>query len=74
MSKNEKAVGAADESATAAPEPQMSLNEFCRRKSETVRRPELISGFEYTERVAGRTTGTGPEFEARYVTFLNKPV
>jgi hypothetical protein len=50
------------------------LNEFCARLSTTVKRPELISGFEHFERVNGRTEGTEAEFKARYNAFITKPV
>ena len=52
----------------------LSLTDFCIRLSETVRRPELIGAFEFTERQAGQTQGTEPEFRARFAAFSSKPV
>jgi hypothetical protein len=53
---------------------ELTLNEFCQRLSETVRRPELLSAFEYTERAADRIKGTVAEFEARFEQFRKTPV
>ncbi len=59
----------------AAPEPvRISLDEFCRRLSERVKRPELIGAFHSTEKAAGRLVGTSEEFAHRYEDFINKPV
>lgn len=51
----------------------LSLNEFCARLSETVRRPELISAFEYTERNAGRNRDTFAAYRERFDVFVNSP-
>lgn len=60
---------------TAAVEPdQLTLTEFCIRLSEKVRRPELISGFEYSERASGKIKDTAEAFQARFDAFLNTPV
>ena len=52
----------------------LSLVEFCTRLSATVRRPELISGFEFTERRAGRVKDTAEAFPARFEKFGKTPV
>lgn len=52
----------------------LTLTEFCARLSETVRRPELISAFEYTELAAGHLKDTAEAFQARFDTFVNTPV
>lgn len=62
--------------AKAAPEPAsepLSLNEFCMRLSSKDKRVELIGGFEYSERVAGRLSDTAENYAARYAQFLNQP-
>lgn len=60
--------------ATPESAPRMSLNDFCARLSETVRRPELIGGFEFTERTSGRVADTEAAFRSRFDAFLNKPI
>lgn len=52
----------------------VTLDEFCRRLSETVVRPELIGAFAYTERHAGHVRDTSENFASRYDAFINKPV
>lgn len=54
--------------------PEVSLDEFCTRLSETVKSPEMIGGFHYTERAAQRMRGTSEAFKARFDAFCNKPV
>ena len=54
--------------------PEVALDEFCGRLSETVRSPEVIGGFHYTERAAGRLRGTFEAYRARFDEFINKPV
>ena len=53
---------------------QITLTEFCVRLSETVRKPELIAGFEHVERRAGRLQDTDEAFRSRYDQFVNAPV
>lgn len=53
---------------------KLSLTEFCKRLSETVKRPELIGGFEASERLAGNRQDTEDAFRSRFETFINKPV
>lgn len=73
------------ESKTASPEPvetvqaapeavRLSLDDFCIRLSETVRRPTLIGGFNADQKAGGFLAGTEAEFRARYEEFVNKPV
>lgn len=52
----------------------LSLVEFCTRLSATVRRPELISAFEFSERRAGRVKDTAEAFQARFENFGKTPV
>jgi hypothetical protein len=59
---------------TAPQPPKISLTEFCQRLSETVSRPELIGGFEFVERRAGRLKDTEAEFRARFDAFINTSV
>lgn len=63
----------ADTAVAASPE-VLSLDDFCRILSETVKSPELIGGFHYTERAAGRLSGTSEAYKARFDEFINKPV
>lgn len=57
-----------------APVPvRISLNEYCTRLSETVKRPELIGAFHATEKAAGHLAGLPAEFEQRYNDFITKP-
>lgn len=55
-------------------DPTMTLDEFCARLSETVKRPELIGGFHFVERAAGRQRDTAASFQSRLGEFMNKPV
>lgn len=59
---------------TASAEVSLSLVDFCTRLSETVKRPELIGAFEFSERRADRVTGTDAEYRARFAEFANTPV
>lgn len=54
--------------------PKLSLTEFCTRLSETVKRPELIGAFEFTERRAGRNKATEAEYRSRFDAFVKTPV
>lgn len=62
------------EQIASAAAPKLSLTDFCTRLSETVKRPELIGAFEFTERKAQRIKATEAEFRARFDAFANKPV
>lgn len=53
--------------------PGMTVAEFCRRKSETLSRTELIAAFFSDESRAGRIKDTAEAFEARFQQFINKP-
>lgn len=72
MAKEDKSAAAAAEVVEVAP--QMSLDEFCARLSETVKSPELIGGFHFTERAASRPRGTFEAYKARFDEFVKKPV
>lgn len=70
---------AKDATPTPAPEavadvPQLTLTEFCTQLSQSVKSPELIAGFEYTEKAAGTIKDTSEAFKARFDTFVNTPV
>ena len=70
MAKTETAA----ETAPLPAEPELSLDEFCARLSETVKSPELIGAFHYTERVAGSPRSTFEAFKARFEAFRVQPV
>ena len=72
MSKTANTAGQAAE--PVAPQVSLTLSEFCLRLSESVRRPELISGFEYVERRAGRLKDTHEAFQGRFEQFVKTPV
>jgi len=77
MSKASQQQVAADEAAQDAGQAQplkLSLHEFCARLSMTVRRPELIGGFEHHERINGHLEDTEAGFQASFSSFRNKPV
>lgn len=58
----------------AADEPQeLTLAEYCVRKSQTDRRVELINGFHHDEKVNGRIKDTEHAFDSRFAAFINKP-
>lgn len=61
--------------ATAAPSataPVVSLDEFCARLSERVRKVPLISGFAADERSAGRLRNTEAAYQAAFDAFRNR--
>ncbi len=60
--------------ATGVQEPKLPLDEFCRRLSETVKRPELIGGFEFFERRAGRLKDTEVAYRGRFDVFVKTPI
>lgn len=60
--------------APVAEVPKLSLDEFCARLSETVKSPELIGAFHYSERAAGSPHATSEAFKARFEAFRNAPV
>jgi hypothetical protein len=83
MSENEDFTDRIDdvEPVAAAPEapvptevvPQLTLNDFCARKSETMARPELLGAFAHVERAAGRGRDSVAAFERRFADFINQP-
>lgn len=60
--------------APAADGVRLTLDAFCARLSETVKRPELIGAFHHSENASGHLVGDAAEFQARYDSFINKPV
>jgi len=69
-----KTTPVADRAADPSPVVQVTLTEFCTRLSEKVRRPELISAFEFVERRAGRVKDAPDAYQARFDAFLKTPV
>lgn len=72
MSKSSNIAAPVENAAPAAEE--LVLQEFCRRLSEKVRRPELIASFEYTELRAGHVKDSAEAYQARFDSFVNSPV
>lgn len=62
------------EAPAVAPEPQLSITDFCARLSETVTRPELIGAFAHVEQKAQRVSDTAANYRARFDAFINQPV
>lgn len=52
----------------------LSVNDFCTRLSETVRRPELIGAFAHVQQKQGIVSDTPEAFRARFDAFINQPV
>ncbi len=63
-----------EQATTTTQEQKLSLDEFCRRLSESVNRPELIGGFEFVERRAGRVKDTDAAYRQRFDLFVQTPV
>lgn len=63
-----------DAGTPVADEFPVSLDNFCSDLSQSDRRVELIGGFHYSERAAGRTKDTPSAFRARYVAFTTRAV
>lgn len=74
MAKTETAAEQAAPEVVAVATPEVSLDEFCSRLSETVRSPEMIAAFHHTERAAGRVRGTPEAYKASFDKFVNQPV
>lgn len=60
--------------APAAPEPKITLTEFCVRVSNKQNRPELLGGFEFVEKAAKRLKDTESAYQARFEAFERTPV
>lgn len=71
MTKNTAAAAPVE---TAGQPDELTLTEFCTRLSATVRRPELLAGFESTEKSTGRVKDTAEAFAERFNAFCKKPV
>lgn len=66
----------ADAKQTEAGTPEtfdLTLDEFCARLSAKDKRVELISGFHFTEKRAGRTKDSEAAYSARFSAFQNEP-
>jgi hypothetical protein len=59
--------------ALAVPDVKISISVFCARKSETVRRPELIGAFCAHSTAAGDVSDTEAGFNLKYDDFITKP-
>lgn len=66
----EKAPPVQDEAPTSF---ELTVTEFCARKSGADSRVELVSAFHADEARQGRVKGTEAEHEARFVAFANRP-
>jgi hypothetical protein len=66
--------GATGVGAPEALDTRVTVDDFCARKSETMRRAELLGGFAHSEQVHGTVMDTVEAFEARLTAFINKPV
>lgn len=74
MSKNtETAVQAPAETVAQPAEFALTLDEFCARLSGKDRRVEMIGGFHFAEKQAGRLKDTEAAFAARYAAFQTQP-
>lgn len=51
----------------------ITLDEYCLRRSIPDRRPELINGFHSAEKLAGVVKDSQAAFDARFQAFVNKP-
>lgn len=74
MATKAPAASTESEDAPQVPAAEITLTDFCSKQSETVRRPELLSGFHryMTKRKVERAT---PDAFAKAMTeFLNQPV
>lgn len=60
--------------ATAAESFDVSLDEFCVRRSTVDKRVELLAAFHAVERGAGRVKDSDAAYAARYAAFQNQPV
>ncbi len=62
------------EDPAAEVEQEITLDEFCMRKSRTDKRVEMLGAFHHVEVVAAHTKDTETAYAARYSAFINKPV
>lgn len=53
---------------------QVTLDEFCMRKSVSDKRVELLGAFHHVETKAGHMNDTETAYAQRYEAFVNKPV
>lgn len=52
----------------------ITLVEYCQRKSRSDKRVELLGGFHHSETAAGHAKDSEAAFEARFEAFIHKPV
>jgi hypothetical protein len=50
------------------------LHEYCLHLSTQDKRVEMISAFEFTQRMAGNVSNTVKAYDAAYAAFVNQPV
>ncbi len=74
MTKTTALANEAEQAAPVAEPNEITLTEFCVRLSVTVRRPELISAFEFTQRAAGVLKAAPEAYQARFEEFMKSPV
>lgn len=64
----------ADEPQVAPPrDPTVTLEDWCRDRSVSDTRVELLAAFHHTERQAGQLHDTAPAYAARYAAFATAP-
>lgn len=62
-----------DAPAAPAAEFPVSLDNFCADLSKSDKRVELIGGFHFTERAAGRLRDVASAYSARFQSFVTRP-
>ena len=65
---------AADAAQDQEAEIELTLQEYCLRKSRSDRRVEMIGAFHHKETAQGTIKAMTSEFEARFDAFVNQPV
>lgn len=73
MATKPKTVDAPREDTAPAQDVALTIDEFCRRLSETDKRVPLIGGFHAEELAAGRTKDRESAYRDRYAAFINRP-
>lgn len=74
MAKQPMAPASADTPEPVPAAPKITIAEFCVRQSEKMTRPELLGGFEFVEKRAGRLKDTEAAYLDRFIAFQNTPV
>lgn len=73
MSKKTEKIDVPQETAAPAQDVSLTLDDFCRRLSETDKRVALIGGFHAEEKASGRTKDRESAYRARYADFIKRP-